>query len=110
MNKYLLKASVLAFLLIILLFAVSAYAASMVAKDAGGNMVWLYEGPCEVQVILDKINPELRPQFQRGDFLYRGKHLQACWAIGPDGLVYVIDDDGDITKIPLHVFRSDLGA
>jgi len=80
------------------------------ATDSAGSTVRLYFKPCVESSVLKIIPAALRAHFQEAQFLYLGRELKACWAVGPDGLVHVADDEGDVTKIPKHYFRPEVNA
>jgi len=81
-----------------------------VGVDVSGNMVRLYDTKCDVPQVLEKIADHVRARFQKADFLYRGEMLKSCWAAGPDGLIYVVDETGDVTRVPPHAFKQEVGA
>jgi len=91
-----------------LMVCAEAIAATMVAQDRGGNVVRLFDRVCKTQAILDKLNAGIRDRFQDASFIYQGRDLKACWAGGPDGLIYVVDEEGDVTRIPPHVFKPEI--
>ena len=100
MNKY---------LLILLFLASNAYA-GLVAKDLRGNAVWLFEDACTVPPVLAKIHTDHQDKFKRAEMLYVGKKYAACWAVGPDGKVYILDDIGEMTVLPMQAFVPMLGS
>ena len=94
---------------VLFLFTTTAYA-GMVAKDSRGNAVWIYEDACNVDVVLSAIHPDHRASFKRAEMLYLGKRYAACWAMGPDGKVYVLDDAKEMSVLPVQVFVPMLGS
>ena len=111
MDKYLRHATIrIALLLILLLFVANALAAQMVYKDASGNVVWLTEEPCDVPGALAVLADDLKPLFKRGRLYYKGKDYKTCWALNPQGVVWVIDEGGEVIRIPVQLFRQDHGA
>jgi hypothetical protein len=100
---------VIVFVALCLLVA-TAGAASMVAKDQLGNSVTLHETPCSVQEVLDAIKDEMRHKFRNAELRYLGKEFRACWAVGPDGRVYVIDETKEYLTLPMGAFVPLLGS
>ena len=93
----------------VLIFSTPAHG-GMVAKDQQGNAIYLKETPCDVASVLAKVHADHHSKFRRADMLYQGKKHQACWAMGPDGKVYVLDDVGDLTILPMQAFVPMLGV
>ena len=79
----------------LLLFGMNVEAASFQAKDAAGNVVTLNDKTCPV--------PFLKG-WKGGQMVYQGKVYKACRRLnGP--LVAVLDSEGDITPLPMEVFK-----
>ena len=95
--------------LILFMFTVSVDA-GMVAKDRQGNAVWLYEDACTVGAVLARIHVEHQARFKKADLLYKGKNYAACWAVGLDGNIYVVDETGDTSAIPMQAFVPMVGS
>jgi hypothetical protein len=74
-------------------FAVSA--ATYALEDQAGNKLTLLDQPCHVQFLKG---------WKKAEFRYEGKDLKACW-IASQGVVYVIDDLGDLTPVPVAAFK-----
>lgn len=101
-------------LLVIVLFLLFLFTATvqggMVAKDSIGNTIWLYEDACTVPEALKRIHPDHRERFKRGEMVYMGKKYLACWAVGPDNKVYILDDAGELSVVPMQFFVPMLGS
>lgn len=104
------RMSVLVFGAIVLILGTPAYGATMVARDMRGNVVWLYEEPCAHPEVLEKVKDALHTSMRRSSIYYEGKQYKACWIIGPDNLVYVVDETGEYLRLPPEAFRQDHGA
>jgi len=80
----------------------------LMVKDAAGNTMRLYETPCKDEKVLAVINAKVLPkyasQFKGGAMFYDGKDYNACW-FATNGVVYVIDDVGEQTEIPMWAFQ-----
>ena len=78
------------------LFCVSqiANAATYGLEDRSGNKLLLKDEPCPVKYLKG---------WKRAEFRYDGKDLTACW-MASQGVVYVIDDSGDLTPVPISAF------
>ena len=86
-------------------FAMHAFA-NMVVRDQAGNSMTLYDKPCADGKVLAFIAMKggKVDQFRAGLLNYEKKDYSACWMAAPDGYVYVVDDSGDISKIPMSAF------
>ena len=81
-----------------LLYAAALFASNIyVAADQAGNVIRLYDEPCEMSTGWLKL--------KKATFLYQGKDYKACWIIG-GSTVLVIDDNGDVTGVPINQFRK----
>ena len=99
-----------ALVFIALMVSVVANASSLVVQDAEGNSLKIYDTACTDATVLGfiakkRVRAELVKDFKAGEMLYKGKEYKACWLAAPDGHVYVIDDAGDISKIPMEAFQ-----
>lgn len=56
----------------------------------------LHDEPCTVAFLKG---------WKRASFRYEGKDLTACW-MASNGLVYVLDDTGDLTPVPVSAFTK----
>ncbi len=85
---------------------VSVAFADMVVRDSAGNSMTLYDKPCADGKVLAFItmNGGSGDKFRSGLLHYQGKDFTACWTAVGDGFVYVIDSDGDLSKIPANAF------
>lgn len=85
-----------------------ARADTYMVKDAVGNTLHINEKACADGKVMAFItmrggNPE---QFKSGVMIYEGKRHEACWAESQDGHIYVMDDGGDMSKIPTRMFQK----
>ena len=104
------RVSLLVIVLFILFLFTTTLEAGMVAKDSVGNAVWLYGDACVEAKALGKIHPDHRSKFKRAEMLYMGKKYAACWAVGPDNKVYILDEIGDLSVLPMQAFVPMLGS
>ena len=104
------RVSILVIIFVILCLFTASSDAGMVAKDSRGNAVWLFEDACTVPQALAKIHADHHDKFNRAEMLYMGKKYAACWAVGPDGKVYILDDIGEMTVLPMQAFVPMLGS
>lgn len=84
-------------------------------EDRLGNSMRLDHTPCvngKVLMLAERngIPKSYLEAMQAGLMFYAGKHYDACWVLGPDGAVYVVDDAGDMSRIPMAVFKRRNGA
>ena len=82
------------FLCAIVLATGTAFAATYGLEDQQGNKVVLHDEDCPV--------PFLKG-WKRADFRYQGKDLKACW-VASRGMVFIVDDLGDLTPVPVQAF------
>lgn len=82
--------------LVLLLVSVGVFASEVyMAEDSVGNRVMISDKECELFTLKN---------WKWAEFFYQGKKLKACWQAIPSGLVMIIDQDGDITGIPVQQF------
>lgn len=85
----------------------------MIAKDSAGNSMTLHNSPCVdgkvLALIVAQVHPKYQTQFRAGVMIYQGKVHQACW-LADSGLVYVIDDSGDLSSMPQEAFKRAHGV
>ena len=84
------------FLGAILLAVGTAFGATYGLEDQSGNKLILHDEPCTVGFLKG---------WKRASFRYEGKDLTACW-MASKGLVYVLDDLGDLTSVPITMFKK----
>jgi hypothetical protein len=77
-------------------FASAALGATYGLTDRSGNKLTLHDEPCSI--------PFLKG-WKKASFFYEGKNLTACW-MAARGLVYVLDDLGDLTPVPITAFTK----
>lgn len=98
-----------AFLFIIGMHGVARAAQPYIVRDAAGNSARLYDAPCTdsaVRAFLAlKAPPQLHDQFRAGTMNYQGKDYQTCWYAAQNGMVYIIDEAGDMSQIPQGAFE-----
>lgn len=102
----------LLFVLVTLLFSAAARGEPFAfsAVDPLGNKVSLYKRPCELPKVIASAAPEWRDKLQDGLLMYRGRHIKGCWALAGDGQVYFMDEEMDLSVIPVTEFRPDEGV
>jgi len=80
----------------------------MIAKDSNGNSMTLHNSPCTdgkvLALIAVQVHKKYQDQFRAGVMFYQGRIHQACW-LADSGLVYVIDDAGDLSSMPQEAFK-----
>lgn len=92
--KYILLAAVLYF--------VPANAETYSIHSSNGDMVRLYEEPCDTAI--GWLAKPLHKAFMR----YKGKDYKACWfSVGTT--VLIVDEAGDSSAVPMNLFKLDLG-
>lgn len=96
-------------LALFLVFA-AAHGATYSARDTSGNVVTLYDKPCEAAELVARARPEFQPLIKHAAFQYKGRLLKACWLAMPDGNVHLIDEDMDVSVIPIGSFQKDVDA
>ena len=92
-------------LLLLVCLALPAYAETMTAQADEKNYVTLYEKPCTATAVLKHVKPGSANRLQRADMMYQGKPYKACWVGAPDGNVYVVDEAGELSRIPMMAFE-----
>lgn len=88
------------------LFAATARAESMIARD-GTNTVRVTRALCTDPAILAHVPPEFRPRFHRGDAVLDGKPYALCWASLGDGWAVLVYADGDTGRVPVAAFAPE---
>lgn len=99
--RFMLKVLIAFVVLFSLLHIAPAIAATYVAKDAAGNVVRLLDEPCDVASGWLKA--------RKAEFLYQGKSYKSCWLSVKD-VVIVLDETGDVTPLPIQMFRKEEGV
>ena len=84
------------FLGAIVLTVGTAFGATYGLQDQAGNRLTLHDEPCSVAFLKG---------WKRASFRYEGKDLVACW-MASRGLVYIVDDLGDLTPVPVTAFKK----
>lgn len=81
----------------LLLVGTMALGATYTMQDRQGNVVMLYDQPCEQRGWFST--------WKKAQVKYQGKDYEACWsAVG--GNVLVFDSAGDLTPVPIQMFRK----
>jgi hypothetical protein len=100
------------FLLLIpmLLLAWCANAETLIAKNSHGQVMTIYDTPCENGKILKEVEKQLTeagiavPAMQSGEAtLEDGKH-SVCWVLSPNLQVVVVYENGMAVAIPMLDF------
>ena len=76
-----------------------------VAVLENNAIVTLTDTPCSRKDILENIHPEYQQYFYAGSVIFGKAKLQLCWALR-DGMVLIIDEEGDSASLPLYLFSS----
>lgn len=84
------------FLGAILLTVSTAFGATYGLQDQSGNKLILHDEPCSIGFLKG---------WKKASFRYEGKDLTACW-MASQGVVYVLDDLGDLTPVPITAFMK----
>lgn len=75
-------------------------AAVLVSKD---GVATLYtDKPCEVAKVLERF-PQHRLELRAGSLNWEGRTVAACWVAGKN-MVFMLDEDGDLSRIPKDYF------
>ena len=77
-------------------FASAAFGATYGLQDQAGNKLILHDAPCAISFLKG---------WKKASFRYDGKDLTACW-MASQGVVYVLDDSGDLTPVPTSAFTK----
>lgn len=86
---------------ILVLFAVSAHAQNMVSRDGDGNVVTLMTAKCTIS--------PWTTEWLTASFLYHGRVFAACWRLQGKTVV-IFDSGGDITPLPMSIFKPEVKA
>lgn len=81
---------------ILLVLGTFAFGATYGLEDRSGNKLTLHDEPCKVAFLKG---------WKKASFRYEGRDLTACW-MASQGLVYIIDDAGDLTPVPITAFSK----
>ena len=77
--------------------ALPAFAESLVASDSTGNVITITDAPCKLEWL---------SKWKAAEFLYQGKTYKACWAVKGSSVV-ILDAEGDLTAIPVSMFKKE---
>lgn len=99
-------------MLIIMFFAISAQAEEeetkpLVYRDTQGNSLTLQGEACPLKGWFTK--------WRLARWIWRGDQYEACWrlmlgATPHDAMIYTVDSNGDIGRIPAVYFSEDQGV
>lgn len=78
--------------------------ADLVFKTEGAHVV-LGQKACDGKVA-NLLLPEWRPKFRAGFAVINGRALRLCWVEEPQGVIVVIDEDGDGGTMPKSAFKE----
>lgn len=82
------------------LYAAAVYGAmpkALIAIDQNGNSVTLFT---DEQCALFTLKG-----WKRASLLYNNKKLAACWVVTTDMVTMVVDEEGDVSRVPVSAFR-----
>ena len=83
---------------------------SYVAVSTDGSVrIVINKEPCAPS-ILERIDPKYHALFSNATVIIKSKAMAACWAVGPDGMVNIIADNGETGVLPPEVFKPSEGA
>lgn len=91
-----------------LVAAGSALSAEMTYKTDGAT-VRLHDQPCTLAPALALIREEYKSAHQAGVLEADGRMVRFCW-VALNGFVYVVDEDGDMARLPISVFKREPGV
>ena len=90
----------LTFLVAVLLYTAAAYGQvpkAMIAIDQNSNSVTLYTNEeCALFPLKG---------WKRAAVFYNGRRLGACWVVTADMVTMIVDEDGDVSRVPVSAFR-----
>ncbi len=81
------------------LAAGTAMAADLVAYE-GKDMIRLTSQSCTNAAVLERLHPQVQPQFRQADAVLQGQRYTACWSMTPTA-AYLVYEDGDEGLVPL---------
>ena len=86
------------------LIAAPALAEEVVASN-GDDSVRLSDAPCSSQLVLNALEPSLRPVLRDASATVQGRVFKACWIVHGNA-AHLLYEDGDQGLIPLSDFRA----
>jgi len=90
------------------LAAAPAMAGDLVARQ-GGDIIRLAEAECTSELVLNRIEPQLKAQFRAAVAVVGGQTYTACWR--PAGrAAHLIYEDGDQGLVPVSELKPELSA
>lgn len=90
------------------LAAVPAFAQDLVARQ-GNDSVRLNDGPCTSDLVLSRLQPQMREEYKAATAVVDGQNFTACWR--PMGnAAHLLYEDGDQGLIPMEELKPDLTA
>lgn len=91
-------------LLFLFLFCTSASAAEL-HLITDNIQITLSDTPCSSGIVLALLKPEAHKFYQDGIVVVGGTTTKLCWRVSPDQQqVWIVDEDGEMTAIPITAF------
>lgn len=90
-------------LFLLFLLCLPAHAASdavLVSKD---GITRLFDRPCTNAAVLERVLVVHQAELRAGTLTFETRLLEACWVSGKR-MVFVIDSEGDLSRIPIDNF------
>lgn len=73
----------------------------------GTDEVKIFIEPCDTKAGVFEAMPEdMRKEYQRANVFFEGKNYEACWKPVAEGLVFLVDEEGDQGTIPQTQFKK----
>ena len=85
-----------------LLVSCPVYAATLVSAD---GVVRLFDKPCTARSVLERFTVVHGAELRAGALTLNGKTIDACWIAGRT-MVFLIDSEGDLSRVPLENFKA----
>lgn len=89
-----------------LALAASAAIADPVARNANGDWIRLLNAECSPEVAA-LIPENVREYFSKGAASVGGQPFAACWAMRPDGQVWIFYSDSEQGLVPARAFNDE---
>ena len=92
----------IAFVIFVVILSSSSYANDvLVSRD---KKVHLFDTPCETPSILLRVTDEHQRELRAATLVFEGHLFKACWVVGNHGMVFLLDEEGDVSRIPVDQF------
>jgi hypothetical protein len=85
-----------------------AFAQNLVARQ-GSDSVRLGDGPCTIQQVLGKLQPQQQKQYRSATAEVQGRTFAACWRMTSQG-AHLLYEDGDQGLVPVSDLKPELTA